>query len=157
MWKPIFSLLQSSRGVVSHYESIKSLLPFSGGIFVGIVWELRGRMLLIKSPLCHLKDKVFNCQFIINLKWQWKTAFLQYIKIAHGIVLLDWILQKSSRNNCPACGGTAMFSFGSRQGLHFGGDMSPWLLWAPIRGADEQLEYLQLGLAKCDELFLSPF
>lgn len=144
--------------VNSHYESIKSLSPFSGGTFTDIFWGLREWVLWMEAPFCRPgRQESVQLSNDHKLAMTMENSILWHIKITHGIAPIDWIFWKLLGNKCPAYSGTAMFAFPACRRLHYRGDVSLGLLWAPIRGANEQLEYSQLGLAKRDEFFLSPF
>lgn len=144
--------------VNGHYESIKKLVAFQGWYIYRYFLRAKGMSIIDGvSSLPPARRESVQLSHDHKLATTMENSILWHIKTTHGIALIDWIFWKSLGNNFPAYSGTAMFAFSSRWGLHYRGDVSLRLLWAPIRGANEQLEYLQLGLVKCDEFFLSPF
>lgn len=144
--------------VNGHYESIKKLVTFQWWYIYRYFLRAKGMSIIDGvSSLPPARRESVQLSNDHKLATTMENSILWHIKITHGIALIDWIFWKSLGNNFFAYSGTAMFAFPSRWGLHYRGDVSLCLLWAPIRGASEQLEYLQLGLVKCDEFFLSPF
>lgn len=96
-----FSVVQQNG--IHHCESKKSALPWGTHFlyFLSTKEAMAFWMLSASLPPGRQERKVFNCQFIINVKWPWKIAFLRHIRITHGVVLTDWIFWKSSGYNGP--------------------------------------------------------